>query len=271
MPGLYKGTLGLPTLMVKLMIWEKWCKEPHTLWEPTQLAGDSQPRVALVICYSKHHDLPKGKDKDTPRSQMVISMTLTYILEHWQLAFFQESSHIIKVVRATGDLEGMISLTRVHKKAPFLPDISYREYGQHMTIAPLTLLHPLAPPDDVGLLMCSPPHDFAVRAFHCKHQSTVKTGKIAFYAPPAFQKAPQGELLVLNGCNGKTWGGTSSSMDHHEVPVAPFNTFMRLHASNGVPVLLEYAFLVRAGFMAISKHYGHKHFTRGLSCLQHSS
>ena len=98
MPGLYKRMPGLPTLTVKPMIWEKWCKEPYTLWEPTQLAGDFWEGVALVICYSKHHDLPKGKDN--PWSQMVISMTLAYIPEHWQLASFQESSHIINAARA---------------------------------------------------------------------------------------------------------------------------------------------------------------------------
>ena len=65
---------------------------------------------------------------------------------------------------------------------------------------------------------------------------------MAFYAPPAFRKAPQGEILVLHGCNGKIWDATSSGMDHHEVPVAPLNTFMRLHTSNRVPVLPEYAF-----------------------------
>ena len=64
-------------------------------------------------------------------------MTLTYVPEHWPLASFEESSHVINAVRAEGDLVGMISLTRLHKKAPYLPDVSYREYGQHMTIAPL--------------------------------------------------------------------------------------------------------------------------------------
>ena len=111
-----------------------------------------------------------------------------------------------------------------------------------MTIAPLTLPDPSAPPDDDGLLMCGPPHDFAIGAFHCKPQSSEKSGKMAFYAPPAFQKAPQGELLVLNGCNGKTWGGTGSGTNQHEVPMAPLDTFMRLHATNGVLVLPEYAF-----------------------------
>ena len=104
---------GLPTLTVKLQIWDKWCKEPYTLWEPTQLAGDFWPGIALVICYSRHHDLLKGKDKDAPRSQMAISMTLAYVPEHWPLASFEESSHVINAVWAEGDLVGMISLTQV--------------------------------------------------------------------------------------------------------------------------------------------------------------
>ena len=196
----------------------------------------------MVICYSRHHDLPKGKDKDAPQSQMAISMTLVYVPEHWPLASFKESSHVINAVRAEGDLAGMISLTRLDKKAPYLPDVSYQEYGQHMTIAPLTLLDPSAPPDDAALLMCSPPHDFAVGAFQCKHSSSGNASKMTFYAPPAFQKALQGELLVLNGCNGKTWGSTSSGVDHHEVPMAPLHVFMKLNASNRIPVLPEYAF-----------------------------
>ena len=142
-------------------------------------------------------------------------------------------------------LPGMISLTQLHKKAPYLPDVSYQEYSQHMTIAPLNLPYPsLAPPDDAGLPMCGPSHDFAVRALHCKHSSTRKNGKMAFYAPPAFRKAPKGELLVLNGCNGKTWGGTGSGVDHHEVLMAPLNTFMKLNASNRIPILPEYAFVL---------------------------
>ena len=234
-------------------MWNKWCKEPYTLWEPTQLAGDFRPGLALVICYSRHHDLPKGKDKDAPWSQMAISMTLAYVPEHWPLASFQESSHIINAVRAEGDLAGMVSLTRLHKRAPYLPDVSYREYSQHMTIAPLNLPDPSAPLDDARLLMCGPPHDFAVGALHCKYSSTGKTGKMAFYAPPAFRKAPKGELLVLNGCHRKTWGGTGSGLDHHEVPMTPLNTFMKLNASNRIPILPEYAFtLCELGTMDIN-------------------
>ena len=202
-PGLFKRTPGLPTLIVKPLVWDKWCKEPYALWEPTQLPRDFRAGVALVICFLKYQALPKDKLRD----QMVISMTLTYVPEHWQLTSFQESSYIISAAWDAGDLQRMISLTRVHKKAPFLPDVSYQEYGQHMTIVPLT------PPDDEGLGMCGPPHDFAVGAFHCKPQSSRKSGKLAFWVPLAFRKALPGELLVLTGCNGKTWGGTSSVPD----------------------------------------------------------
>ena len=65
---------------------------------------------------------------------------------------------------------------------------------------------------------------------------------MAFYAPLAFRKAPKGELLVWNGYNGKTWGGTGSGVDHHKVLMAPLNTFMKLNTSNGIPILLEYTF-----------------------------
>ena len=122
----------------------------------------------------------------------------------------------------------MVSLTRLHKKAPYLLEVSYREYSQHMTIAPLNLPDLSAPSDDARLVM----------------YSTGKTGKMVFYAPPAFRKALKGELLVMNGCNGKTWGATGSGMDHHEVPMAPLNTFMKLNTSNGIPILPEYAFVL---------------------------
>ena len=100
MPRLFKRTPGLPTLTVKPQIWDKWCKEPYTLWEPTKLTGDFLQGIALVICYSRHHDLPKGKDKDALRSQMATSMTLAYVPEHWPLASFKESSHMINAVWA---------------------------------------------------------------------------------------------------------------------------------------------------------------------------
>ena len=42
---------------------------------------------------------------------MVVSMTLAYVPEHWQLASFQESSYLINTARDHGDPQGMISLT----------------------------------------------------------------------------------------------------------------------------------------------------------------
>ena len=232
MPGLFKRMPGLPTLTVKLLVWEKWCKEPYTQWEPTQHPSDFYAGIALVIYYSKYQDLPK----DNLWDQIVVSMTLTYVPEHWQLVFFQESSYVINAARDEGDPHGMISLTHMHKKAPFIQDISYWEYGQHMTIVPLT------DPDDEGLGMCNLPHDFAIGAFHSKPQGSGKSGKLAFSTPPAFQRAPCGKLLVLTRCNGKTWGGTSSVPDWHKVPMAPLDTFMRLHTTNGILVLPTYAF-----------------------------
>ena len=121
-PRLFKRMLGLPTLIVKLLVWEKWCKEPCIQWEPTQLPGDFWAGMALVMYYSKYQDLPK----DNLWDQMLVSMTLTYILEHWPLTFLQESSYVINGTRDAGDPQGMISLIWVHKKAPFLLDVSYQ-------------------------------------------------------------------------------------------------------------------------------------------------
>ena len=105
-----------------------------------------------------------------------------------------------------------------------------------MTIAPLT------PLDYEGLGLCGPPQDFAIGTFHCKSQGSGKSEKLIFQAPPAFWRAPPGELLMLTGCNGKTWGSTTSVPERHEVQMSPLDTFVKLHATNGVPVLLEYAF-----------------------------
>ena len=232
MPRLFARMPGLPTMIVRPLVWEKWCKEPCIQWEPTQESRDFRPGVALVICYSKFQDLLEDRLWD----QMAVSLTLAYVLKHWQLASFQESSYVINTAREHGDPQGMISLTRVHKKAPFLPDISYWEHGLHMTIAPLI------PPDEEGHGLCRPPQDFAVGAFHCKSQDSGKSEKLTFLAPPAFQKALPGELLMLTGYNGKTWGGTGSAPEQHEVQMAPLDTFVKLHATNGVLALPEYAF-----------------------------
>ena len=115
-PGLFTWMPGLHTMNVRPLVWEEWCKGPCMQWEPTQESKDFWPGVALVICYSKFQDLPENKLRD----QMMVSMTLAYVLEHSLLASFQESSYIINTARKHGDPQGMISLTRVHKKAPFL-------------------------------------------------------------------------------------------------------------------------------------------------------
>ena len=54
---LFKRILTLPTLMVKPPIWDKWCDGACAYWEPTQLAKDFRPGVALVVCYSPYQDL----------------------------------------------------------------------------------------------------------------------------------------------------------------------------------------------------------------------
>ena len=173
MPGLFAWMPGLPTMIVRPLVWRNWCKEPCTQWEPTQESKDFRLGVALVICYSKFQDLPENKLQD----QMTVSMTLAYVPEHWLLASFQESSYVINTAWKHSDPQGMISLTRVHKKAPFLQNISYWEDGLHMTI---TLL---IPPDEEGLGLCGPPTDFAVGAFHCKSQGSGKNKKLTYQAP----------------------------------------------------------------------------------------
>ena len=235
MSRLFKRMLGLPTLIVKPLVWDKWCEDPCAQWEPSQLAGDFWPGVALAICYSQYQDLPN----DNLQDQMVVSMTLIYIPEHWQLASFQESSYVINTAQEAGDTRGMISLTWVHKKAPFLLDVSYWEYKYHMTIIPVT------PPGNDGLEMCGVPQDFAVRALHCKPESLCKNGKLTSWAPLAFQRATAGELQLLTRCSGKTWGGIGSESQQnlcnydmemhlrfdlcHLISFAPLHTRHTLH------------------------------------------
>ena len=78
---------------------------------------------------------------------------------------------MINAAWEAGDTGDMMSLTWVHKKASFLPDVSYQEYNQQMTIISLT------PPGNDGLNMCGTPQDFAVRALHRKPQGSGKNGK----------------------------------------------------------------------------------------------
>ena len=103
-PGLFARKPGLPTMIVRPLVWEKWCKEPCSLWEPTQENKDFRLGVSLVICYSKFQDLPGNRLQD----QMTVSLTLAYIPEHRQLPSFQESSYVINTAREHGDPQGMI-------------------------------------------------------------------------------------------------------------------------------------------------------------------
>ena len=129
-PGLYKRTPGLPTLIVNQRVWSKWCNESCTQWKLNQLAGNFSLGMALVICRTPYHDHPNKK----LREQMVISMAVVYVPEHWHLASFTETSFVINPAREKEDTQGMISMTRLHKKAQFYPDVSYGEYKQHMTL-----------------------------------------------------------------------------------------------------------------------------------------
>ena len=155
-PRLYKRTLGLPTLIVNLRVWTKWCEESCAQWEPDQLARNFQPGVALAICQTLYHDHPNEKLWE----QMVISMALVYIPEHWHLASFMETSFMINAAKEEKDTQGMISLTRLHKKAQFYSYVSYLEYKQHMTVVPLT------PLDEERLGLCGRVEDFTVGALH---------------------------------------------------------------------------------------------------------
>ena len=83
----------------------------------------------------------------------------------------------------------MMSLAQIHKQSPFYPDISFREYKQHLTIMPLTL------PTEDGLGYCGYTENFAVGALHRRPDSFCKTGEMASWAPPAFRKAPPGEFV----------------------------------------------------------------------------
>ena len=134
-PGLLKRILTLPTLTVKPTILDKWCGRPHTYWEPTQVAGDFQPGVALIVCYSPYQDIPQ----DSLRERKAISLSIVYVPEHWTLPSFEEAAYIINIVWDSADPSGIMSLARIHKKSPFFLDISYREYKQHLTIVPLLL------------------------------------------------------------------------------------------------------------------------------------
>ena len=63
------------------------------------------------------------------------------------------------------------------------------------------------------------------------------------WAPPAFQKAPPGELVLITGNGSKTWGYISGTPKCHNVPMAPLDSFVQLKTTeDGEPILPEYAF-----------------------------
>ena len=91
--------------------------------------------------------------------------------------------------------------------------------------------------------MCWYVHNFMVSALHRRPDGFCKSGEILSWAPPAFQKAPPRELLLITGNNSKTWGNTSSIPECHDVPMAPLDTFVQLkNDSARQPIPPEYAF-----------------------------
>ena len=196
-PGLFKRIPTLPTLTVKSTIWDKWCDGACTYWEPTQLAEDFRPRVALIVCYSLYQDLLQ----DSLREKKTICLSVVYVPEHWILPSFGEAAYMVNHARDVKDSLGMMSLAQIHKKSPFYPDISYREYKQHLPIVPL-----LPSGDRLGL--CGYMKNFAIRALNWRLDNFSKGREITYWAPPAFQKAAPGELVLITGSGSKTWGYT---------------------------------------------------------------
>ena len=193
-PGLFKRIPTLPTLTVKPTIWDKWCDRACAYWEPTQLAEDFRPRVALIVCYSLYQDLPQ----DSLREK-TISLSVVYIPEHWILPSFSEAAYMVNHAQDAKDSLGMMSLAWIYKKSPFYPDISYWEYKQHLTIVPL-----LPSGDRLGL--CGYTKNFAIGTLHRRPDNFGKGEEITSWAPPAFRKAAAGELVLITGSGSKTWG-----------------------------------------------------------------
>ena len=194
-PGLFKRIPTLPTLMVKSTIWDKWCDGACTYWEPTQLTEDFHPRVALIVCYSPYQDLPQ----DSLWEKKTISLSLVYVPEHWLLPSFGEGAYVVNHTWDAKDSLGMMSLAQVHKKSPFYPDISYREYKQHLTIVPLL-------PSEDGPELCGYTKNFTIDTLHQRPDNFGKGREITSWAPPAFWKATPGELVLITGSGSKTWG-----------------------------------------------------------------
>ena len=90
-PRLFKRIPTLPSLMVKPIIWDKWCDRACAFWEPTQEPDDFRPGIALVVCYLPFQDLPQ----DNLRDKKTISMSLVYVLKHWVLPSFMEAAYVV--------------------------------------------------------------------------------------------------------------------------------------------------------------------------------
>ena len=164
-------------------------------------------------------------------------MSLVYVPEHWVLPSFMEAAYVVNRARDANDPRGMMSLARIHKRSPFYPDISFREYKQHLTIMPLM------PPTEDGLGYCRYTEDFAVGTLHTRQDCFCKVEEITSWASPAFQKAPPGELVLITGSGSKTWGYTRRTPECHVVPMAPLDSLIQLKTTeDGEPILPEYAF-----------------------------
>ena len=232
-PRIFKRILTLPSLTVKPVIWDKWCDGACAYWEPSQELDDFHPGIALVVCYSQFQDLPQ----DNLRDKKTISMSMVYIPEHWILPSFMEAAYEVNCAWDAKDSHGMMSLAQIHKRSPFYPDISFREYKQHLTIMPLM------PPTEDGLGYCGYTEDFGVGALHRRPDCFCKIGEMTSWAPLAFRKAPPGELVLITRNGSKTWGYTGGTPECHDVPMAPLDSFIQLKTTeDGEPILPEYAF-----------------------------
>ena len=160
-----------------------------------------------------------------------------YVPEHWILPSFMEAAYMVNHARDAKDCQGMMSLAQIHKRSPFYPDIRFREYKQHLTIVPLT------PPTEDGLGLCGYAKNFAVGTLHQRPDNFGKGREITSWAPPAFQRAPPRELVLITGSGSKTWGYTGGVPECHDVPMAPLDSFVQLGTMEaGEPILPEYAF-----------------------------
>ena len=231
-PGLFKRIPTLPTLTVKPTIWDKWCDGNCAFWEPTQLAKDFHPRVALIVCYSHYQDLLQ----DSLQEKKTISLSVVYVPEHWILPSFSEAAYMVNHAWDAKDPLGMMSLAWIHKKSLFYPDISYQEYKQHLTVIPLL-------PSWDGLGLCGYTKNFAIGALHWRQDIFCKGREITSWAPPAFWKAAPGELVLISGSGSKTWGYTGLVPERHNVPMAPLDSFVQLSRDEaGEAILPDYAF-----------------------------